>query len=47
LNNFHEYLIQHSLKSGGTLDHFRWVKVSGTPLIERPTKGPDNAYSYM
>jgi len=27
---FHEYLIQHSLKSGGTKDHFRWVKVPGT-----------------
>jgi hypothetical protein len=27
LNDFHEYLIQHSLKSGGTKDHFRWVKV--------------------
>jgi hypothetical protein len=24
---FHEYLIQHSLKSGGTKDHFRQVKV--------------------
>ena len=23
LNNFHEYLIQHSLKSGGTKDNFR------------------------
>jgi hypothetical protein len=30
LNNFHEYLIQHSLISGGTKDHFRWVKVPGT-----------------
>jgi hypothetical protein len=30
LNNFHEYLIQHSLKSGGTKDHFRQVKVPGT-----------------
>jgi len=30
LNNCHEYLIQHSLKSGGTKDHFRWVKVPGT-----------------
>ena len=30
--NFHEYLIrvQHLLKSGGTKDHFRWVKVPGT-----------------
>ena len=27
---FHEYLIQHCLKSGGTKDHFRWVKVPGT-----------------
>ena len=24
--NFHEYLIQHSVKSGGTKYHFRWVK---------------------
>jgi len=30
LNNFHEYLIQHTLKSGGTKDHFRHVKVPGT-----------------
>jgi hypothetical protein len=37
LTNFHEYLIQHSLKSGGPKDHFRQVKVPGTlPLIERP-----------
>jgi len=28
--HFHEYLIQHSLKSGGTKDHFRQVKVPGT-----------------
>jgi hypothetical protein len=25
-NNFHEYLIQHYLKSGGTKDHFRQFK---------------------
>ena len=30
LNNFHEYLIQHPLKPGGTKDHFRRVKVPGT-----------------
>ena len=30
LKFFNEYLIQHSLKSGGTKDHFRWVKVPGT-----------------
>jgi len=30
LNTFHEYLIQHSLKSGGTKYHVRWVKVPGT-----------------
>jgi len=30
LNNFHEYLIQHSLKSGGTKDHSRRVKIPGT-----------------
>ena len=29
-NYFHEYLIQHSLKLGGTKDHFRQVKVPGT-----------------
>ena len=29
LSNFHEYLVQHSLKSRGTKDHFRWVKVPG------------------
>jgi hypothetical protein len=27
---FYEYIIQHSLKSGGTKDHFRRVKVPGT-----------------
>ena len=32
LNNFHEYFIQHSLKSGGTKDHFRQVKVLGITL---------------
>jgi hypothetical protein len=30
LNNFHEYLIQYTLKSGGTKDHFRQVKVPST-----------------
>ena len=30
LKNFHEYLIQHSLRSGGTKDHFRQIKVPGT-----------------
>ena len=30
LNNFHEYLIQHSLKSRGTKDHLRRGKVPGT-----------------
>jgi hypothetical protein len=25
----YEYHIQHSLKSGGTKHHFRWVKVPG------------------
>ena len=30
LKNFHEYLTQHSLKSGGTKDHLRQVKVPGT-----------------
>jgi hypothetical protein len=28
--NFRVYLIQYSLKSGGTKYHFRWVKVPGT-----------------
>ena len=32
LNNFHEYLIQHSLKSGGTKAHIRHVKVPGASL---------------
>ena len=27
---FYEYLIQHSLKSGGTKDHLKQVKVPGT-----------------
>ena len=27
MNNFHEYLIQHSLKSGDTKDHFRQLKL--------------------
>jgi uncharacterized membrane protein len=30
LKNFHEYIIQHSLKSGGTKNYFRWAKVPGT-----------------
>ena len=34
LNNFHEYLIQKSLKSGGTKYHFRQVHIP--PLFERP-----------
>jgi hypothetical protein len=34
LKNCHEYLIQHTLKSGGTKDHFRQLKVPGTALIE-------------
>ena len=37
LKNFLLYLIQHSLKSGGTKDQFMCVKVPGTPpLTERP-----------
>ena len=35
MNNFHEYPIQNSLKSGGTNDHFWRVKIPGTPLIEK------------
>jgi hypothetical protein len=34
MNNFHEYFIQHSLKSGVTKDHFRWVKVPGNTLTK-------------
>jgi len=30
LNIFHEYLIGHSLKLGGTKDQLRWVKGPGT-----------------
>ena len=30
LKKNHEYLIQHSLKLGGTNYHFKWVKVPGT-----------------
>ena len=30
LNIFHEYLMQQSLKLGGTNYHFKWVKVPGT-----------------
>jgi len=33
---FHEYLIQHSLKSVGTQDHFRQINYLVPPLIERP-----------
>jgi hypothetical protein len=50
LKNFHEYLIQNSLKSGGTKDHFRWVKVPGTTLIERteyPQKIEIFYFTYM
>jgi hypothetical protein len=36
LNNFHEYLIQHSLKSGGTKDHIRQEKYLVPPLFGRP-----------
>ena len=36
LNNFHEYLVQHSLKSGGTKDHFKRVKVPGTAPYCKP-----------
>jgi hypothetical protein len=38
LNNFHEYPIQHSFKSGdtSTKDHFRWVKLPGTTLYWKP-----------
>ena len=29
-NNFQDYLMQLSLKSGGTKDHIRWVKIPNT-----------------
>ena len=29
-NIFHEYLIQHSLKLGGSNYHFKWEKLPGT-----------------
>ena len=32
LNNFHEYLVQHTSKSRGTKNRFKWVKVPGTTL---------------
>ena len=34
-NNIHDYLIQYSLKSGGTKFHFKWVPPP-PPFIERP-----------
>jgi hypothetical protein len=37
--HFRVYLIQHSLKSGSTKDHFRWEKYLIPPLIERPSGG--------
>ena len=38
LNNLHEYLIQRSLKLGGTNYHFKRVKVPGTsPLLKSLT----------
>ena len=39
VNKFHEYFIQHSLKSAGTKDHFRGGGVKNTwyrPLTEMP-----------
>ena len=40
----HEYLIQHSLKSRGIKDHFRWVKYLVPSLIERPVDGEKNKH---
>ena len=40
LNIFNEYLIQPSLKTGGTKDQFRWVKYLVLPVIERPGTYP-------
>jgi hypothetical protein len=36
LEHFHEYLIQHPLKAGGTKDHCSRVKVPGTAPFWRP-----------
>ena len=36
LNIFHEYLMQQSLKLGGTNYHFKWVKYLVPSFIERP-----------
>ena len=32
MKNCHEYLLQHSLKSGGTKEHYRWIPGS-VPLV--------------
>ena len=37
--HFHEYLIQHSLKSGGTKYHFRQIKVPDTTPHWKTWKG--------
>jgi hypothetical protein len=36
--HFYDYLIQYTLKSGGTNDHFKWVKVPGTTPYEKACK---------
>jgi hypothetical protein len=38
LKNFHEYLLQHSLKSGGTKNQFRQVKVPDILLASSAKK---------
>ena len=46
--HFHKYLMQHSLKLGGTSYHFKWVKVPGTTsLVERPARYPTCMYLYF
>ena len=47
MNNFHEYLIQHSLKSGGAKDHFRQVKVPGTAPYWKACKVTDMSSTYF
>jgi hypothetical protein len=42
-------LKQHSLKPGGTKDHFRWVKIPGTahPLLKGLDMHVDEIESYL
>jgi len=38
--HFNEYLIQYSLKPGGTKYHFKWVKVPGTAPYRKACTWP-------